>query len=105
MPQDTQTGKELSMESREDKSPQQNLVAEAVWSGSRAQESNGEEKPRRKKEQTAQEKNAVAAEVKKLQEQQEMNNLKKQVENKTKCIEELQQENKVLPKKLTAESK
>ncbi|XP_054374014.1 synaptonemal complex protein 1-like isoform X14 [Molothrus ater] len=34
-----------------------------------------------------------------------MNNLKKQVENKTKCIEELQQENKVLPKKLTAESK
>ncbi|XP_054374009.1 synaptonemal complex protein 1-like isoform X7 [Molothrus ater] len=57
------------------------------------------------KEQTAQEKNAVAAEVKKLQEQQEMNNLKKQVENKTKCIEELQQENKVLPKKLTAESK
>ncbi|XP_066426190.1 synaptonemal complex protein 1-like isoform X12 [Molothrus aeneus] len=57
------------------------------------------------KEQTAQEKNAVAAEVKKLQEQQEMNNLKKQVENKTKCIEELQQENKVLQKKLTAESK
>ncbi|XP_054374000.1 translation initiation factor IF-2-like [Molothrus ater] len=44
MPQDTQAGKELSMESREDKSPQQNLVAEAVWSGSRAQESNGEEK-------------------------------------------------------------
>ncbi|KAM3654119.1 uncharacterized protein VK521_017379 [Ammospiza maritima maritima] len=44
------------------------------------------------KEQTAQEKNAVAAELQKLQEQQEMNNLKKQVENKTKCIEELQQE-------------
>lgn len=35
----------------------------------------------------------------------QMNNLKKQVENKTKCIEELQQENKVLQKKLTAESK
>ncbi|NXH24030.1 SYCP1 protein, partial [Myiagra hebetior] len=34
-----------------------------------------------------------------------MNNLKKQVENKTKCIEELQQENKVLRKKITAESK
>ncbi|XP_071311632.1 synaptonemal complex protein 1-like [Agelaius tricolor] len=34
-----------------------------------------------------------------------MNNLKQQVENKTKCIEELQQENKVLKKKLTAESK
>ncbi|NWX48495.1 SYCP1 protein, partial [Steatornis caripensis] len=33
------------------------------------------------------------------------NNLKKQVENKTKCIEELQQENKVLKKKITAESK
>ncbi|XP_059335725.1 LOW QUALITY PROTEIN: synaptonemal complex protein 1-like [Ammospiza nelsoni] len=34
-----------------------------------------------------------------------MNNLKKQMENKTKCIEELQQENKVLKKKITAESK
>ncbi|NXM49726.1 SYCP1 protein, partial [Gymnorhina tibicen] len=34
-----------------------------------------------------------------------MNNLKEQVENKTKCIEELQQENKVLKKKITAESK
>ncbi|NWV72586.1 SYCP1 protein, partial [Dasyornis broadbenti] len=34
-----------------------------------------------------------------------MNNLKKQVEKKTKCIEELQQENKVLKKKITAESK
>ncbi|KAM6988877.1 synaptonemal complex protein 1-like [Passerculus sandwichensis] len=34
-----------------------------------------------------------------------MNNLKKQVENKTKCIEELQQENKVLKKKISAESK
>ncbi|XP_051494915.1 synaptonemal complex protein 1-like isoform X2 [Apus apus] len=33
------------------------------------------------------------------------NNLKKQVENKTKCIEELQQENRVLKKKITAESK
>ncbi|NWV36011.1 SYCP1 protein, partial [Grantiella picta] len=116
------------------------------------------------KEQIAQEKNIVAAELKKLQERQEvscklpalkvrskyllmfvtlalrneleslkekmaktgeeikskldereenvchvlcfvMNNLKKQVENKTKCIEELQQENKVLKKKITAESK
>ncbi|NXS10286.1 SYCP1 protein, partial [Neodrepanis coruscans] len=34
-----------------------------------------------------------------------MNNLKKEVENKTKCIEDLQQENKVLKKKITAESK
>ncbi|NXU19592.1 SYCP1 protein, partial [Pardalotus punctatus] len=34
-----------------------------------------------------------------------MNNLKKQVENKTKCIEELQQENRVLKKKIAAESK
>ncbi|NXK42987.1 SYCP1 protein, partial [Piprites chloris] len=34
-----------------------------------------------------------------------VNNLKKQVENKTRCIEELQQENKVLKKKITAESK
>ncbi|NWW68557.1 SYCP1 protein, partial [Ifrita kowaldi] len=34
-----------------------------------------------------------------------INNLKKQVENKTKCIEELQQENKMLKKKITAESK
>ncbi|KAL2299593.1 hypothetical protein Nmel_014269 [Mimus melanotis] len=39
--------KELSTESREDKSPRQNLVEEAVWSGSMAQESNGEEKLRR----------------------------------------------------------
>ncbi|CAN8179728.1 unnamed protein product [Coccothraustes coccothraustes] len=38
---------ELSMESREDKSPGQNLVAEAVLSGSTAQEGSGEEKPRR----------------------------------------------------------
>ncbi|XP_027765601.1 synaptonemal complex protein 1 [Empidonax traillii] len=34
-----------------------------------------------------------------------VNNLKKLVENKTKCIEELQQENKGLKKKITAESK
>ncbi|NXM90088.1 SYCP1 protein, partial [Oenanthe oenanthe] len=34
-----------------------------------------------------------------------VNNLKKQVENKTKCFEELQQENKVLKKKITADSK
>ncbi|KAM9185134.1 synaptonemal complex protein 1 [Mergus octosetaceus] len=34
-----------------------------------------------------------------------LNNLKKQVENKTKYIEDLQQENKVLKKKMTAESK
>ncbi|NWS09777.1 SYCP1 protein, partial [Pachyramphus minor] len=34
-----------------------------------------------------------------------VNNLRKQVENKSKCIEELQQENKVLKKKITAESK
>ncbi|XP_074385883.1 uncharacterized protein LOC141725748 [Zonotrichia albicollis] len=38
---------ELSMESREDKCPRQNLVEEAVLSGSTAQEANGEEKPRR----------------------------------------------------------
>ncbi|XP_063275776.1 zinc finger protein 586-like [Prinia subflava] len=33
------------METREDKSPQQNLMEEAVLGGSTAQESNGEEKP------------------------------------------------------------
>uniref|UniRef100_A0A674H4U3 C2H2-type domain-containing protein n=1 Tax=Taeniopygia guttata TaxID=59729 RepID=A0A674H4U3_TAEGU len=38
---------ELRMESREDKSPRQNLVEEAVLSGSTAQEPDGEEKPRR----------------------------------------------------------
>ncbi|KFR14285.1 Synaptonemal complex protein 1 [Opisthocomus hoazin] len=42
----------------------------------------------------------------KLDERDEnLNNLKKQVENKNKCIEELQHENKVLKKKITAESK
>ncbi|KFZ54247.1 Synaptonemal complex protein 1 [Antrostomus carolinensis] len=42
----------------------------------------------------------------KLDEREEnLNTLKKQMENKTKCIEELQQENKVLKKKITAESK
>ncbi|KFQ55645.1 Synaptonemal complex protein 1 [Nestor notabilis] len=42
----------------------------------------------------------------KLDEREEnLNTLKKQVENKNKCIEELQQENKVLKKKITAESK
>uniref|UniRef100_A0A8C5ICH0 C2H2-type domain-containing protein n=1 Tax=Junco hyemalis TaxID=40217 RepID=A0A8C5ICH0_JUNHY len=38
---------ELSMESREDKCPWQDPVAEAVLSGSTAQEANGEEKPQR----------------------------------------------------------
>uniref|UniRef100_A0A8C0U8R8 C2H2-type domain-containing protein n=1 Tax=Cyanistes caeruleus TaxID=156563 RepID=A0A8C0U8R8_CYACU len=37
--------KELRMETREDKSPRQNLMEEAVLSGSTAQESNREEKP------------------------------------------------------------
>ncbi|XP_066427157.1 uncharacterized protein [Molothrus aeneus] len=46
MPQDTEAEQELSMESREDKCPRQNLVAEAVLSSSTAQEANGEEKPR-----------------------------------------------------------
>ncbi|RMB91425.1 hypothetical protein DUI87_32216 [Hirundo rustica rustica] len=39
--------KELRMETREDKSPQQILVEEAALSGSTAQESSGEEKPQR----------------------------------------------------------
>ncbi|XP_036261954.1 zinc finger protein 189-like [Molothrus ater] len=47
MSRDTQAEQELSMESREDKCPRQNLVAEAVLSGSTAQEANGEEKARR----------------------------------------------------------
>ncbi|XP_057245346.1 zinc finger protein 436-like [Malurus melanocephalus] len=46
MSQDTQEGNELRMETKEGKSPQQNLVEEAVLSGSTAQESNEEEKPR-----------------------------------------------------------
>uniref|UniRef100_A0A8C3QKG6 C2H2-type domain-containing protein n=1 Tax=Cyanoderma ruficeps TaxID=181631 RepID=A0A8C3QKG6_9PASS len=37
-------GKELRMESKEDKCPQQNLAEEAVLSGSTGQESNGDEK-------------------------------------------------------------
>ncbi|RMB96282.1 hypothetical protein DUI87_27345 [Hirundo rustica rustica] len=44
VPQDSQADKELSMETREDKSPRQILVEEAVLSGSTGQESNGEEK-------------------------------------------------------------
>ncbi|RMB97207.1 hypothetical protein DUI87_26309 [Hirundo rustica rustica] len=44
MPRDSQTDKELRMETREDKSPQQNLMEEAVLSGPTAQESNREKK-------------------------------------------------------------
>ncbi|RMB96173.1 hypothetical protein DUI87_27235 [Hirundo rustica rustica] len=44
VPQDSQADKELSMETREDKSPRQILMEEAVLSGSTVQESNGEEK-------------------------------------------------------------
>ncbi|XP_064271973.1 zinc finger protein 3-like isoform X1 [Passer domesticus] len=47
MPQDTQADKELRMETREDKSPRQNLMEEAVLSNTTGQESKGEEKPLR----------------------------------------------------------
>ncbi|XP_053824390.1 zinc finger protein 252-like isoform X3 [Vidua chalybeata] len=47
MPQHTQADKELKMETRKDKSPQQSLMEEAVLSGSTVLESNGEEKPQR----------------------------------------------------------
>ncbi|RMB88411.1 hypothetical protein DUI87_35211 [Hirundo rustica rustica] len=47
MPQDSQADKELRMETKEDKSPQQNLVEEAILSGSMAQESNREKKRQR----------------------------------------------------------
>ncbi|VFV31497.1 synaptonemal complex protein 1 [Lynx pardinus] len=53
----------------------------------------------------AQETSEMALELKKQQEDTDCNNLRKQVENKSKCIEELQQENKALKKKGTAESK
>ncbi|XP_074387503.1 uncharacterized protein LOC141726500 isoform X1 [Zonotrichia albicollis] len=46
MPRDTEAEKELRMETREEKSPQQNLMEEAVLSDSTVQEPNGEEKPR-----------------------------------------------------------
>ncbi|KAM6998218.1 uncharacterized protein RBU47_012876 [Passerculus sandwichensis] len=49
MPWDSLAEQELSMESREDKCPRQNLVAEAILSGSTAQEANGEEKPQRRR--------------------------------------------------------
>lgn len=42
---DTEAGTELQRETREDKSPWQNLMQEAVLSGSTSQESNREEKP------------------------------------------------------------
>ncbi|XP_063003814.1 zinc finger protein 195-like [Melospiza melodia melodia] len=44
-PRDTQIGKELRMETREEKSAWQNLVKETVLSDSSTQESNREEKP------------------------------------------------------------
>ncbi|KAM3668043.1 uncharacterized protein VK521_006596 [Ammospiza maritima maritima] len=47
MPQDSQAGKELRMETREEKSPQQNLVEEAILGGFTVQESNREENPQR----------------------------------------------------------
>ncbi|XP_023802104.1 zinc finger protein 835-like [Cyanistes caeruleus] len=45
MPWDSQADKELRMETREDKSPRQNLMEAAILSSSRAQVSNGVEKP------------------------------------------------------------
>ncbi|XP_039909786.1 zinc finger protein 22-like [Hirundo rustica] len=47
MPQDSQADKELRMETREDKSPWQDLMEEAVLSGSMAQESNQGKKRQR----------------------------------------------------------
>ncbi|RMC01782.1 hypothetical protein DUI87_21590 [Hirundo rustica rustica] len=47
VPDAEQPDKELSMETREDKSPWQIVVEEAVLSGSTGQESNGEEQPLR----------------------------------------------------------
>ncbi|RMC04571.1 hypothetical protein DUI87_18817 [Hirundo rustica rustica] len=47
MPQDRQAEKQLRMETREDKFPQQNLMEGAILSGSMAQESNREEKVKR----------------------------------------------------------
>ncbi|RMB92139.1 hypothetical protein DUI87_31669 [Hirundo rustica rustica] len=47
MPRNSQADKELRMETREDKSPRQNLVEEAVLTGSMAQESKWEEKIKR----------------------------------------------------------
>ncbi|XP_039909884.2 zinc finger protein 586-like, partial [Hirundo rustica] len=47
MLQDSQADKKLRLETREDKSQGQNLVEEAILSGSTVQESNGKEKPQR----------------------------------------------------------
>ncbi|XP_041263117.1 zinc finger protein with KRAB and SCAN domains 1-like [Onychostruthus taczanowskii] len=47
MPQDTQADRDLRMETREDKSPRQNLMEEAVLSSSAVQESNREENAQR----------------------------------------------------------
>ncbi|RMB88541.1 hypothetical protein DUI87_35119 [Hirundo rustica rustica] len=47
MPRNSQADKELRMETREYKSPLQNLVEEAILSSSRGHESSGKEKPQR----------------------------------------------------------
>ncbi|RMC11153.1 hypothetical protein DUI87_12066 [Hirundo rustica rustica] len=47
MPQNSQADKELRMQTREDKSPQQNLVEEVILSSSTVQEFNREEKRQR----------------------------------------------------------
>ncbi|RMC04542.1 hypothetical protein DUI87_18787 [Hirundo rustica rustica] len=47
MPQNSQADKELKMQTREDKSPQQNLVEEVILSSSMVQEFNREEKRQR----------------------------------------------------------
>ncbi|XP_057898553.1 zinc finger protein 79-like [Melospiza georgiana] len=47
MAREPQAERELKPETREDKSPQQNLVEEAVLCSSKAQESKGKEKPQR----------------------------------------------------------